>query len=130
MARIRTVKPDLFAHPKMAKVPIEARYLFVGLLTQADDEGRLWDSPRALCGAVFPHDPKVSERMVEKWLTDLAGVESIVRYQVKGVAYIAIPAWSDHQRVSHPRASIFPRYSGEIPEEGRNGSGPIPEIVQ
>jgi hypothetical protein len=127
VARIRTIKPEFFSNPKMARVPIEARYLFSGLWTQSDDEGRLWDSPKAICGAIFPHDEKVTEKIVEKWLSDLAELGSIIRYEVDGVRYICVPAWEEHQKISHARPSQFPTYSGNGHAVLRSRSGIFPE---
>ena len=130
MARIRSVKPELFAHPKLASAPIQARYLLIGLFTQADDDGRLWDSPRALCGALFPHDKRVGEKQVDEWLKALHDTGTITRYEEKGEKCIEVTNWSVHQRVSHARPSSLPKFSGTRPELQRNGSGVSPESLQ
>lgn len=59
MARIRTVKPDLFSDEKLARVSLQARLLYIGLFTEADDQGRLYASAKRLAGALFPHDQRV-----------------------------------------------------------------------
>lgn len=134
MARIRTVKPSLFASYSLAKVPIEARYLFIGLFTEADDNGRLIDSPKRIAGSLFPHDEKITERKVDSWLCKLQEVGSIFRYAVDGGRYIALPTWATHQKVSHPYASPIPppdaedlesflSRSGAALEWHRNGAG-------
>lgn len=123
MARIRSVKPSLFSSYTLAAVPIEARYLFVGLFCEADDAGRLVDSPKRLAGAVFPHDDKVTGAKVDRWLADLARVGCISRYEAEGGRYISVPQWEAHQRISHPSPSPLPPPSGETPEKLRNHSG-------
>jgi hypothetical protein len=116
MARIRTVKPDLFGSYTMAKVPIEARYLFVALFSEADDDGRLIDSPKRLAGAVFPHDEKVTEKRVNGWLDALQKIGSVLRYEERGGKYLLLPNWASHQRISHPSPSKLPPPSGEVLE--------------
>jgi hypothetical protein len=128
------VKPNLFGSYTIAKVSIEARYLFVGLFCEADDEGRMIDSPKRLAGSLFPHDDKVTEKRVNGWLEELAAIGSIYRYTApQGGRYIVIPKWAAHQKVSHPLPSPLPspdgealatflRRSGAAPEDGRNGS--------
>ena len=123
MARIRSVKPATFASYTLAKLPIEARYLFIGLWTEADDEGRLIDSAKKLAGAIFPHDKKVTEVKVEQWLTLLADEGVIQRFTSGNGQYISIPAWEEHQRISHPTASSLPAPT----EEFAKNSGAIRE---
>ena len=127
MARIRTVKPDLFGSYTMAQVSVEARYLFIGLFTEADDEGLLLDSPKRLAGAIFPHDEKVTVAKVERWLAELEKVRSIVRFEAEDGRYVYIPTWLQHQRISHPSPSKFRSASGIAREmfrpEGEQGMG-------
>lgn len=127
MARIRSVKPSLFGSYSMAKVPIEARYLFIGLFTEADDTGMLIDSPKRIAGSLFPHDDKVTERKVDAWLDKLQEVGSILRYRVNGGRYIVLPEWESHQRVSHPLPSSLPPPDSEILEAFLSRSGAAPE---
>ena len=62
MARIRSIKPNLFGSYSLAKVPVEARFLFIGLFCEADDEGLLVDSPKRIAGIVFPHERRGAVR--------------------------------------------------------------------
>jgi hypothetical protein len=129
MARIRTVKPDLFGSYSLSSIAIEARYLFIGLFTEADDYGILIDSPKRLVGAIFPHDEKVTANKVNAWLSDLERVGSITRYEVNGGRYICLPEWANHQRISHPSKATLPTSSGDLPEalpperKGKEGKG-------
>ncbi len=116
MARIRTVKPDLFGSYTLANVSIEARFLFVGLFCEADDDGLLLDSPKRLAGAIFPHDEKVSAAKVNGWLCDLEKVQAIVRFEIEDGQYIGIPKWRSHQRISHSTPSKFRSASGMFHE--------------
>lgn len=113
------MKPDLFGSYSMAQVAIEARYLFVGLFTEADDDGILIDSPKKLAGAIFPHDEKVTGAKVDAWLTSLEGVGSIARFTAEDGPYIAIPTWLDHQKISHPTPSKFKSASRIVREKLR-----------
>jgi len=128
VARIRSVKPNLFGSYTMAKVPIEARFLFVGLFCEADDDGRLIDSPKRLAGSLFPHDEKVTEKRVNGWLDALQEIGSIFRYTgPDGGRYIVIPQWLTHQRVSHPLPSSLPPPSSTALEAFTSRSGGNPE---
>lgn len=126
VARIRSIKPEFFTDPKLARVSVEARFLFIGVWTEADDEGKLLDSAKLLAGSLFPHDKKITERVVEVWLKELEKLGVICRYAVESVAYILVTNWH-HQKIAHPTRSRIPNPSGEIPEVLTNNSGEPPE---
>src|ERR1019366_8325637 len=88
VARVRTVKPDTFASYTLHKVCIEARFLFIGMWTEADDEGRLLDAPKRLAGAIFPHDDAVTAATVTGWIDQLEEVGVVSRYPVNAGQYL------------------------------------------
>lgn len=107
MARIRTIKPDLFISQTLAKVSVEAERTFVGLLTHSDDEGRSIDSAKTIAGALWAERGRSWED-VEQDLVDLAAVGILDRYQVKGRRYLLIVNWHEHQRINRPTPSKLP----------------------
>ena len=129
MARIRTVKPEFWGHWKTARVSRDARLLFLGLLNEADDEGRLLGSPKAVAGAVFPNDDDVTPKHVERWVDELESVCLAHRYEVEGIRYIVLPGFTEHQKVSHPTPSRLPCPSGSLRDPFANSSGDSPEDV-
>lgn len=133
MARIRSVKPGFFTTPDWLGVSLQARLVLIGLFTEADDAGRVLDSPKLLAGSLFPHDEPVTAARVDKWLIELEAAGKILRYVDPGPGvgrYLAIVNWSKHQRISHPTPSTFPPPPGEPPEPFRNGSGNPPELFR
>lgn len=130
MPRIRTVKPEFWKSPKAARVSRDARLLFLGLLTEADDEGRLLASPKLLAGALFPHDDDATPKRVERWFGELVVEGMVESYEVEGVLFAFVVGFSEHQRISHPTASRHPAPSGMQPglfgNDDANGSGTIP----
>ncbi len=87
------------------------RLLFVGLWTIADREGRLEDRPKRIKAEIFPYESV----QVEPLLKRLHEAGFIVRYEVGGVPYIAIPSFLRHQNPHHREApSRIP-----APGEGR-----------
>lgn len=134
MARIRTIKPDFWGSPKTAKVSRDARLLFLGLLNESDDEGRLLASPRKLLGAVYPHDDDVDTAAIERWVIELGRAGLVRRYRADGLAYLYLPGFTEHQKISHPTASKLPAPpesdSGEAPEVLPSGSGMSLEVLR
>lgn len=123
MARIRTIKPTAFTSRSLAAVSIPARWMFAGLWTYADDEGRGDAEPRLIKAAVFPLDDEVTPADVSAMLLEL-GNEGVIRlYDVSGRSYFQVVHWW-HQKVSHPSPSgIPPEPSGNSPENSRNPVG-------
>lgn len=106
--RIRTVKPDTFESGSLADTPIEARYLFIGLWTMVDDEGRLRDLPKLIQSRVFPLDDAVTLADVTGWLDHLVRVGSVCRYSAEGVALLHVPNFHVHQVINRPTPSRLP----------------------
>jgi hypothetical protein len=110
MPRIRTIKPDLWQDEAIGEISLEARLTFVGLITQADDHGRLKGSPKLVKAWVFPYD-ETPLRKVSEWLRELHESGLIICFKVEGRDFIELPSWKKHQRVSHPTDSALPSHS-------------------
>ena len=125
MARIRTVKPDFWQHPRVTRVSRDARLLFLGLLNEADDYGKLRYSSKRLAGVLFPEDDDVDGPTIDVWISELERVGLVCRYLVDGAALLVVVGFTEHQRVSHPTASRLPDPPDALP----NGSGVLPVSV-
>lgn len=102
MARIRTIKPELFCSESLANVPLAAERTFMGLLTQADDHGRLRFNAAVLNGALWPLRPDHTPADLEADVSALIDEGVICRYEVDGKTYLHFPTWGTHQKISHP----------------------------
>jgi hypothetical protein len=107
MARIRTIKPDLWQDETLAQVSVGARLLFIGLISMADDEGRLRGNPKLIRAEVFPYDVS-KEVNVESWLDELVGSRKVVRYVVDEETFLWLPKFTEHQFIRKPSASKCP----------------------
>lgn len=106
MARIRTVKPEMFVDDVLCALPAVIRWIFVGLFCQADKAGRLEDRPERIRATVAPYDKRVD---VDAALSVLHAHKFIVRYEMDGHRYIQIRTWDKHQRPHHTEPeSIIP----------------------
>lgn len=117
--RIRTVKPGAWRDEKIGNLSREARLLFIGLITQADDEGRFRALPSIIRGDVYPYDTD-AERKIPRWMSELEQAGLVELY---GEHFGRLPNWLKHQKISHPTPSILPKPS----ENGTNNSGGVPE---
>jgi hypothetical protein len=119
--RIRSLKPEIWQDEAVGHLSPHARLLFIGLITMADDEGRLRALPASILGHVFPYDD-VSPRRLAKWLDELKRAKLLYLYAVEGTPYIALKGWAQHQKINKPQHS-------RLPAPSVNGSGNVREIA-
>lgn len=115
MSRIRTIKPEFFTSPTVGDLPLGARLLFIGIWTQADDDGRLVCSEPVLKGQLFPYDEEVSVHDVGAWLEMLCDARLIRQYLVEGKAYLHVCGFAEHQRINRPTPSRLPAPPSDQP---------------
>ncbi len=102
MPRIRTIKPEIASDVKLASLSIAARYTFVLLISQADDEGLIAGAHRQLLGALYPHDDTVTPAQLLAWVEELVTV-GLLRWRTTrdGAPVVEIANWNKHQRVDN-----------------------------
>ncbi|MFJ4689254.1 hypothetical protein [Streptomyces sp. NPDC088789] len=129
MARIRTIKPEAFESEDLASVSVTAMLTFVGLLTQADDEGRHRDHPAIIAGRLWALRPEHTPARVARDLDELANAGLVCRYTgCDGRTYLHIVTWERHQKINRPSESRLPRCAGHHARRncGRCAKGPCP----
>lgn len=105
--RIRTLKPELAQDDDLGPISRDARYTFIGLITMADDEGRLRAQPAIILGHWFAYDTD-APRKLAGWLDEIEACGRIVRYAHEGRRYIAIRHFKRHQQINKPTPSKLP----------------------
>ena len=108
MARIRTLKPEAWADRKIGTLSLEARLLWVVLITMSDDYGAFEADPAAIFGFGYRHQHGHLQQ-IEGWLQELDDAGLIVRYESGDERYGLFPKWEDHQKVKNPGKSRLPR---------------------
>lgn len=123
MPRIRTVKPEIWSDEALGACPRDARLLFIGLITQADDAGRFRAAPALLRASIFPYDESLNKDRVQDWLEALGAAGLVLLYTVKGEQYGEFPSWTSHQRIDRPSES-------KIPPIGARDPNPTPDSTK
>lgn len=121
MARIRSIHPGLFSDPEFAALSDAAQVFYLGLLTEADDNGVFEWKPGTLRIRLRPG----KDGKTEPLLSELVDAEKITHFEVDGRKYGAIRNFRRYQR---PKA---PKGWHPIPDNLRNYvglSGPTSEI--
>ncbi|MFH9755703.1 hypothetical protein [Streptomyces griseus] len=109
MARIRTIKPEAFVSESLAAVSLTAERTFLGLLTQADDQGRHRDHAAIIAGQLWVLRPEHTPSEVETDLAQLADAGLICRYKAPDhKRYLHIVTWGLHQKINRPSKSRLP----------------------
>ena len=115
MARIRTIKPIMWASEKLGKLSILARLTFVGMISLADDAGRGRGAIPFLRGNIHPYAPDVTDESLGMAVVELHKSGILVFYEVLGCRYYAIMGWQ-HQKIDHPSPSEIPPPPASEPE--------------
>lgn len=104
--------------------PLE-RLLYIGMITMADDDGRLRGDGVYLRHNFFPFD-KIGPIKVERMRDRIEEVGLIIVYEVNDNVYISHPKWNDHQTLKKDRYKTygFPPPPGDNTETDAEQSDP------
>jgi len=130
MARKRMIDPGLWTNEQVNTLSREARLLFIGMVSNADDEGRLHGSARYLKANVFPYDEDLKAGKVGDWRDEVVKVGLALHYQVEGIEYLSLPTWHRHQTINRPYPSSLPspeQAAGTFSERSVNAHGTLSE---
>ena len=108
MPRIRSIKPEIWADEKIGKMTHLERLCWIGLLTQADDAGRLQYNVRIFRYTIFPYDDHLTDEDIGEALCNIGNLGLFKPYRINGNVFIQITNWNKHQRINRPTDSRFP----------------------
>lgn len=94
MARSRNIKPSIYKNELLGVADPLLTILFTGLWCLADREGRLEDRPLRIKAEIFPYRDLP---LFNGYLTELARLGFIHRYEADGMAVIQVVNFSKHQ---------------------------------
>ena len=121
MARIRTIKPEIWTSEQFVDCTDPARLLFIGLWNFCDDHGVHQASLRRVKMEVFPGDDRTAEQIgafVEE-LLDKGLLGEFTGDDHRGYWYVT--GWAKHQRIDKPT------YRFPAPPEHHHGVGQFDE---
>lgn len=107
MASRRMIDPNFWSSESLMECDYRQRLLFLGIVSNADDQGRLKGNPKLVKAAVFPFDD-LSADDVQADIDMLVDAECIALYKVGSKTCIQILNWWDYQ---HPQWA----YPSELP---------------
>lgn len=99
MARIRTIKPEFWQDEKLAPLSPLDRLVFLGLISMADDLGRVHDNVKMIDAFIFPETSDTARES----LATLSRISRVTRgLTSSGQRVIQITNWTRHQKVDRP----------------------------
>ncbi|MDR5790310.1 hypothetical protein P9281_27570 [Caballeronia sp. LP003] len=123
MARIRTIKPEFWTNPQLARCSYPARLLFIGTWNFADDHGNLPRDPIRLKMQVFPGDEIEVEPLIVSLIEEGLLLEYSVNVTDNSVndpanlasfaeaflgRFLHIPTFAKHQVINRPGKPLYP----------------------
>lgn len=133
MARIRTIKPKFWDDIKIGRLPRDARLLFIGLWTFADDLGVVIADPLWLKAKIFPYD-QIQLQQLDAWLKVLEKTGFISHLTAGSESFYYLPTFSRHQLINKPnfedvniRKELLDSLLSEITDQSSSDHGTIPD---
>lgn len=93
----RMIDPAIWQSESMAGLTRDQRLLFIGLFSNADDQGRMRGNPNLIRSQVFPFDEDITTDDIRRDLQAIAKQDCIIIYEVEGKELIQLAHWWDYQ---------------------------------
>lgn len=128
--RRRTVQPNIWQDTEFGLLSPLAQLIFVGLITQADDEGRLNGHPAIVSSMLFPYRTVALEEVMDALAEIERRMRNIIFYEVEGQMYIQFKNWLKHQTLREDRTtkSIFPPPTADNGGEMRTNAAQVSKV--
>jgi hypothetical protein len=126
MAKKRSLSTTLFASPDFFELSSNTvRLIFIGLILDADDEGRGCAHPRLLARKL---DQAPEE--IEQALEELVSHDMVQCYEVAGRHLYWLCHWHRYQTLSKPTPSHFPAPPAQKESPGQEGNRAFSEVTR
>lgn len=113
MARKRMIDPDFWNDEKLGSCTRDERLLFMGLISNSDDEGKGRANVRLIKSEIFPYDDDLKIKDIEKMFINLSKKNLVIVFVVDEQEFYYLPNFNKHQVINKPMPSKLP----EIPNE-------------
>jgi len=101
------IDSGMWSNENVAALPPRGRLLLIGMINNADDQGRIKAHPVYLTKEIFPYD-HVEVADITKWLAHLQDNGTIQVYMVEGKQYAQFINWWKYQTLSFAIPSAYP----------------------
>ncbi len=129
MARKRMIDPDFWTDEKLGECSRDERLLFMGLISNADDDGRGRANPKLIKSIIFPYDEDLAGTKIKKMLDTLSKYKFITLYECGQQEFYHVTRFAKHQVINKKIDSKLPppKLDGTLPEDYGSNTVVIPE---
>lgn len=121
MARFRSIDPEFWRQPQLANLPFLTRLVLLGLLSQADDQGRVTANSVQLQGILFTFGKRPTPAAITAALAELSTIGEIHLYEgTDHRDYCVLRGWKNaaswqYQVIQRPQAARCPEPVAPFP---------------
>lgn len=115
MARKRMIDPSMWINEDFGTLSILSKLVFIGLFSNADDEGRGKASPAYIKAVLFPYNDDLRIADIEKALLEISSKMSVIFYSCNENKYYTLTSWNTFQKIDKPTDSKIPSYDETNP---------------
>lgn len=108
MARQRFIHPGIWCDPSFGALSDMGQLMFIGLFSNADDDGRILAGAAYIKSVVWPHRDMSLTKVKNARDEMLKALPRVMLYEVANVEYITFLKWSDYQKPKYPSPSKLP----------------------
>lgn len=90
---------EFWLDEKIGSLPPEARLLYIGTWSLADDNGVLRGNPAYIRSQLFAYDEEVTAADVRRWIELLTAERMLVPFTHRGERYLLVRRFRDHQKI-------------------------------
>lgn len=108
MARKRMIDPNIWESEDFSKLSTLAKLVFIGMFSNADDEGRGKAKPVYLKSKIFPYNEEIRIIDIDKTLSEISSYMSVTFYSCNENEYYVFDNWAKWQKIDRPTTSIIP----------------------
>lgn len=111
MPNRRMIHASIWQDEDIAGLTDRQQLLFIGLFSNADDQGRLQGHPMLIRSLVFPYRDISSEDMLAD-LDAIGMAAAVLHYEIDGKAYVQLTEWWEYQQLQWAKPSLLPAPDG------------------
>lgn len=110
MARKRMIDPSIWADDSFGSLSRDAQLIYIGMISNADDEGILPGNALFLLSTILPYESASKEHAMKIRTELLTKMKSIILYTIDDKEYIQFKKWKFYQKVDKPQQSKYPSF--------------------
>lgn len=113
MARKRMIDPSIWINEDFGMLSNLAKLVFIGLFSNADDEGRGKANPAYIKAVLFPYNDDLRIADIEKTLQEVSSKMSVIFYSCDENMYYTLTSWDTFQTINKPTKSKIPEFDAQ-----------------